>query len=278
MTRRHLILPERGVLLVSTDLHGNGADFRRLREIFLAELHRDPETHWALLGDLVHGPNLRIRRSDPELFDYPDESFPIVQGVSELRERHPDRVHLILGNHDHGHVGGPHTSKFHSDEVLHLESTLDEAELVVLRGLFGEALLCAAAPCGVLLAHGSPSDLLVDLSRLDALSLVPAENGPAGERLLLSILQSYGQPRETSARMLKQVGARHGLELALVIHGHDKDEEGWFVEGENQLCPVLFGAPPANKRYLRLDLAARYRSTAEIRDGVELLRVHPPAS
>jgi len=276
MTRRHLILPDRGTLIVSTDLHGNGADFRRLREVFLGELHQDPAAHWVLLGDLVHGPNLRIRRSDPELFDYADESYPIVQGVAELRARYPDQVHLILGNHDHGHVGGPHTSKFHSDEVLYLESTLDESELAVLRGLFEEALLCAAAPCGVLLAHGSPSDLLSDLERLDALSLTPAENGPSGEKLLLSILQSYGQPGETSARMLKQVGTRHGLELGVVIHGHDKDEEGWFAESENQLCPVLFGAPPQNKRYLRLDLAARYRSTAEIRDGVELLRLHPP--
>lgn len=274
MTRRHLILPERGTLLVSTDLHGNGADFRRLRELFLAELHRDPDARWLLLGDLVHGPNLRIRRSDPELFDYADESFPIVQGVAELRAAHPDRVHLVLGNHDHGHVGGPHTSKFHSDEVLHLESTLDDAERELLRGLFAEALLVAAAPCGVLFAHGSPSDLLVDLARLDGLSLVPAENGPAGERLLLSILQSYGQPREVSARMLRQVGARHGLELGLVVHGHDKDEEGWFAESDNQLCPVLFGAPPAKKRYLRLDLAARYRGAADIREGVELLCLH----
>jgi hypothetical protein len=274
LTRRHLILPERGALLVSTDLHGNGADFRRLRELFLAELRRDPEARWLLLGDLVHGPNLRIRRSDPELFDYADESFPIVQGVAELRAAHPDRVHLVLGNHDHGHVGGAHTSKFHSDEVLHLESTLDDAERELLRGLFSEALLVAAAPCGVLFAHGSPSDLLVDLARLDGLSLVPAENGPAGERLLLSILQSYGQPREVSARMLQQVGARHGLELGLVVHGHDKDEEGWFAESDNQLCPVLFGAPPGKKRYLRLDLAARYRGAADIREGVELLRVH----
>ncbi len=275
MTRRHLILPDRGTLLVSTDLHGNGADFRRLRELFLAELHRDPETHWLLLGDLVHGPNLRIRRTDPELFDYADESYPIVQGVAELRAAHPGRVHLILGNHDHGHVGGPHTSKFHSDEVLHLESTLDEGERELLRELFEQALLVAAAPCGVLFAHGSPSDLLVDLERLDALALRPAENGPAGERLLLSILQSYGQPRETSARMLRQVGARHGLELHVVVHGHDKDEAGWFAEADNQLCPVLFGAPPAHKRYLRLELAARYRSASDLRDGVELLRLHP---
>jgi hypothetical protein len=273
--RRHLILPDHGSLVVSTDLHGNGDDFRRLREIFLARAQRDPDAHWALLGDLVHGPSPQVRSREPELFDYADESYAIVEGVSALRARFPERVHLLLGNHDHGHVGGGHTSRFWSDEVLHLESTLEPAEQATLRALFEQALLVAAAPCGVLLAHGSPSDLLADLARLDGLELRAGANGPAGERLLASILESYGQPAEVSARMLAQVGARHGLELGLVVHGHDRDEEGWFVDDSNQLCPVLFGAPPANKRYLELDLGARYRGAADIRDGVELRRLYP---
>jgi hypothetical protein len=271
---RHLILPDRGRLMVSTDLHGNGDDFRRLRAIFLGHVERDPDTRWAILGDLVHGPSSHARREQPELHDYADESAAIVEGVCDLRSRFPDRVHLFLGNHDHGHVGGKHTSRFFHDEVAHLESRLDAQQLSALRGLFEDALLVAAAPCGVLLAHGSPSDLLADLERLDSIAVRPGDNGPADQRLLTTILESYGQPGAVTARMLRQVGARHGLELGVVIHGHDRDDEGWFADADNQLCPVLFGAPRENRRYVELDLAGRYRSVADIRDGVELLRVH----
>ncbi len=59
-----------------------------------------------------------------------------------------------------------------------------------------------------------------------------------------------------------------------MIHGHDRDEEGWFTEGGNQLCPVLFGAPRQNKRFVVLDLSGHYRGIADIRDGVEILRLY----
>ncbi len=59
-----------------------------------------------------------------------------------------------------------------------------------------------------------------------------------------------------------------------MIHGHDRDACGWFTEGGNQLCPVIFGAPRSQKRYVRLDLAARYPDAAALRDGEEIQRVY----
>jgi hypothetical protein len=61
-----------------------------------------------------------------------------------------------------------------------------------------------------------------------------------------------------------------------VAHGHDRDEAGSFTEGGNQVCPVLFGAPRGNKRYLRLDLAAAYRRVEELREGEEVRRLYGP--
>jgi hypothetical protein len=62
--------------------------------------------------------------------------------------------------------------------------------------------------------------------------------------------------------------------LRLVVHGKDLDEAGYFAEGGNQACPVVFGAPRENKRFLLLDLAASYRGVADFRDGVEIMRLH----
>lgn len=264
---RSKILPRRGILLISTDLHGKRDSFEALRARFEALRAVERETHWALLGDLVHGPSAAARARSP-LYDYDDDSPALIDAVFELRERFPEHVHFVLGNHDHGHVGGPHTRKFHDDEVLALEARLSPTQHERAQRLFGEALLALAAPCGLLLTHGSPSAELHDLRQLDALAL------DARSELLRSLLTDYGQRGEVTARMLAQVSATSGLDLRVVVHGHDRDESGIFVEGGNQVCPVIFGAQRALERCLVVDLAARHDDAAALREGLEILRVH----
>jgi len=226
VTKRHVVLPARGVLLVSTDVHGNLADILRLEEIFAEEAAA------------------------------------------------PGRVHFVLGNHDHGHVGGPHTAKFHADEVAALESGLSEAQRGRLRGRFERAMLAAAAPCGVLMTHGSPDSTLSRLEDLDAVPLELKAMSLAQTRMLRALLTSYGQPKEECRAMLENVSRTSGLDLRVVVHGHDRDELGFFREGGNQVCPVIFGAARPDKRYVRLDLGARYDDADALRDGIEILRLH----
>lgn len=265
--RRHLILPSQGTLLVNTDLHGNLDDFLAMHSRF--EEERD--AHWVILGDVVHGPDDRAREDEPDLYGYPDRSFDIVERIAKLRS---DRVHYVLGNHDHGHVGGPRPAKFHGDEVSALEATLSESQRALLRELFETAFLAIAAPCGLLLTHGAAGDGLDRLADLDRVSLDPAKNDARTNEMLRSLLSAYGQRADVTARMLERVSRSSGLELRVVVHGHDRDESGWFAEGDNQLVPVIFGAPRENKRYLRVDLSARYRRAADLRDCVEILRLH----
>jgi hypothetical protein len=271
MTRRHTLLPDRGRALVSTDVHGNLDDFLALRRAFEV---MEGEAHWVILGDVVHAPDERARRSEPLLYDYQDGSMRIVEQILELEKLYPGRIHFVLGNHDHGHVGGPHTHKFHRDEVAHLESTLTEGEKEVMRGLFSRALLAVAAPCGVLLSHGSPDATLQRLEDLDRIKDLGAPGDPYLRAALASFLLFYGQPDATCERFLENMSKSSGLDLRVVVHGHDRTESGFFVEGNWQLCLCIFGAPREAKRYLVLDLAARYRWAADLRDGVEIRRVH----
>lgn len=272
--KRHLVLPRRGVLLASTDLHGNAEDFARLAAIFREERERAPEAHWVILGDVVHAPDERARRDGPELYDFPDGSMEIVDGILALAREAPGRVHFVLGNHDHGHVGGPHTRKFHEDEVEALEAKLSPAELGRLRELFSTALLAVVAPAGVLLTHGAPDESLEDVRALDGTPLDLASMSRAERRTLQSLLTSYGQPDHVARAMLERVSRAGGWDLRVVVHGHDRDESGFFREGAHQVCPVIFGAPRANKRYVRLDLAGRYESAEALRDGVEIRCVY----
>jgi hypothetical protein len=280
MTDRVRILPNHGQLLVSTDLHGNREDFDRLLALYMrmrdtaGKEGRDPGTvHWALLGDLVHGPSPAARERDPIRFGYADESAALVEALIELRERWPDNVHLLLGNHDHGHIGGPHTAKFFSDEVVMLERRMHPRDIDRMHNLFAGALLALAAPCGLLLCHGSPDD---QLESLDELAIIDPHDEPLLNRrgILRSLLTSYGQLGDTTDRMLKQI-SRPGLELRVVVHGHDVDLDGWYTACGNQACPVLFGAPPAKRRYLVIDLAARYERAEALREGCEVRYLYP---
>jgi hypothetical protein len=286
---RCLRLPGHGIALISTDLHGNGEDYRRLRDIFLTRASKTPDVHWVLLGDVVHGPNDEARSSEPSLYDYLDASVALIEDLIELTAAYPRQIHLLLGNHEHAHIGGPRTAKFHPDEAAFLEEGLAPNRIARLRAFFQQAALFAVAPCGVLLCHGSPGAALVgNLSkrvqledpssgRVD-LTSESRDNSLGQSEVLTTCLTSYGQPAEVSASVLEAVSAIAGLSLHLVIHGHDRDEDGWFTEGGNQLCPVIFGAPRQKKRYLELDLAARYRSLDQIRDGIELRRLHGQAT
>jgi hypothetical protein len=271
---RHRVLEARGRLLVSTDLHGNGEDFRRLRHIFLSLHADDPDTQWVQLGDVVHAPNDEVRLREPALYGFSDESWAIVKGLSELMASHPGRVHFVLGNHDYGHIGGGRTNKFYVDEVAHLESTMGEAERVAMRAFFAAALIGVATPCGALLAHGSPEDSIGSLDELDRIDLPPRLDDRTGPLVLRSWLTAYGQPRERTGRLLEAVSRGLGSPLTFVVHGHDRDESGWFIEGGNQICPVIFGARRDNKRYLLLDLAAKYPSVDALRDGAEIRRLY----
>jgi 3',5'-cyclic AMP phosphodiesterase CpdA len=272
--RRHLVLPARGALLISTDVHGNAGDFERLEAIFAEERTAEPQTHWVILGDVVHAPDAGARKSSPDLYDFDDGSMQIVDRILALEKEAPGYVHFVLGNHDHGHAGGPHTHKFHGDEVAALEATLSEAERDRLRGLCERALLAVAAPCGVLMTHGAPDTTFESLADLDDVPLDITAMSPTQAGMMRSLLTSYGQPDHVCIPMLANVSRASGLDLRVVVHGHDRDEKGFFREGGHQVCPVIFGAPRANKRYIRLDLSAHYEGAAEVREDFEILRLY----
>lgn len=266
--RRHLILPAEGTLLVNTDLHGNGEDFERMASLFEAS---PAGTHWVILGDVVHAPNERARTNRPDLYGYDDASGEIVERIVQLQAQYAGRVHFVLGNHDWAHIGGPRVAKFWPDEAHHLEAQLTPAQLLALRELFRGALLCAIAPCGVFLSHASPG-ALIDIEELDTIDVGGHVN--AREHALIKELTNYYGQREAVTRsFLEHVSQQVGHVLTCVVHGHDRDEAGWFVQEETQLCPVIFGAPRENRRYLRLQLDARYDSVHALRDGHELLRL-----
>jgi len=277
---RHLRLPGKGVAVVNTDVHGNGADFGQLEGIFRERVaEHGSAAHWVILGDVVHGPSAEARGHASGLYDYADESAAIVARIVELCEEFPEQVHFVLGNHEYAHVGGMRTSKFYPDEAAALEASMTASEVVRMHALFQSALLAVSSECGVLMMHGSPDATLQALADLNHIEIPRIEDCAYHDRILRGLLFAYGQRRETTEKLLAQlsgVGSGQSLRpLRVVLHGHDRAENGLFREGGNQVCPVIFGARVHDKRYVELDLSAHYASADDLRDGVEVRRLHP---
>ncbi|HEY0195239.1 MAG TPA: metallophosphoesterase, partial [Kofleriaceae bacterium] len=158
------VTSDRGPVLISSDLHGNLADFEQLRAIFLASDARGEQPIWISVGDWVHGPfDERGRDAITDslgepLYAYPDETPALLDGLFALMAQFGDRVLSVCGNHEHAHIGGRRTSKFHRDEAAFLESQLSPAQIAELQRRFASwPLVIRIAACGVAVTHGAPT-------------------------------------------------------------------------------------------------------------------------
>jgi hypothetical protein len=87
----NLIVLDAEDVLVAGDLHGNLRGFRAMLE--RADLPNHPRRH-LILQELIHD-----TKADPDE-GLPDLSHRLVDLFSALKCQYPDRVHLILGNHE----------------------------------------------------------------------------------------------------------------------------------------------------------------------------------
>jgi hypothetical protein len=275
---RVLRLPDHGRLIVCTDLQGCLRDFDRIVEVFRATWDETGgDAHLLFTGDLVHGPHIDAEDWPDFLGEfYRDQSGELVEGFVRLGDEFPGYVHAIMGNHEHGHVGGPHTAKFALDEVALLEDILGPARSRWLRGVLEKLPLIAIAPCGAVFTHGAPAaeidslkeieDAEIDLRAIAVDSPVDIFQVP----VVGPLLWARSASPEIARRFLSAVGG------TISLYGHDVIPEGFERVGDEQMVvSTSFGVFDANKVYLDLDLAARYETVYDLRLGHEIRALYP---
>lgn len=273
-----LRLPATGRLLVSTDLQGNLRDFRALATLFERRRAAGEELSLLFLGDLVHGPTIPLDRWPSHLGDYyQDASDDVVIELLALRERHPGRVHALLGNHEHAHAGGPPTSKFWEDEASHLEHRAGPVRTALMRGLFATLPLVALAPCGVVFTHGAPSAAPPTPEEIEAVEYTGHHDKWFDEIFAVPVLgpllwSRWAEPHQARA-FAEALGAR------VCLFGHDVAVEGYERIGEEQLLfSTSYGLVDGRKVYVELDLGGAYQSALELEEGREILPLYPEAA
>lgn len=251
-------------------------DFKRFVHVFeQALLDYQGDAHVLFTGDLIHGPHI-----DPEDWPdflgeyYRDASGDVMMAYAGLTARYPGRVHALLGNHEHGHIGGPHTAKFAADEVALLEQILGPSATARMRGIIHTFALAAVSKCGAVFTHGAPAAQIDSLAELEAADLSGASYASP-----LDVLDTPVVGKILWARSATDAEARRFLRATdgtMAIYGHDVIPEGFETIGETQMVvSTSFGVFDSNKIYISLDLAARYRAIQDLRIGHEILPLYP---
>lgn len=278
-----LHLPASGKLLVSTDLHGNLGDFKRLQRRYeeLVELN-DGDVYLLLCGDLVHGP-IYTRKNWPRRLGtyYPDQSVELVEAFIAMRTKYPGRIFALLGNHEHSHLGGPQTRKFHKipSETEFFEQSAGKERMDVFRALFASLPILCVAGRGLAFTHGAPRVLSANIDEIARVDYFDVNVKKINEMFNVPILGELLWCRQAGPlvirRFLKKIevdGQRNGV----VLYGHDPVSSGYVVRSPEQICfSTSFGLKNKNKIFMEVDLTREFRTAYDLRPGVEILHLYP---
>jgi len=268
-----LVYPPEGRLIFATDFHGQIHDFRRIVQRFKSRLERGEDLYLLFAGDFVHGPG----PGQVSGWLQRDESVTILQELEVLMESYPQRVHSLLGNHEHGHLGGRPTQKFYrglDDDVNALNRRMGPRMGRAMRSLFSTFSLVALAPCGVVFSHAAPN--LDPSNHEDLLREVAMARYDKRDPVVLGLLwpRCVHQPERLDAFL--EAMRFKGIQPKVSAYGHEIVPEGVDRSLHKQIVvSTSFAIAARYKTFLELDLSANYSDPADLREGVELVRLYP---
>lgn len=276
-------IPAQGRAILSTDLHGNLGDMQRVVAAFRQALAEERgQAYLIFTGDLVHGPCYPRDNWPEHLGDYyPDQSVELIEAFEALQREFPGRVFSLIGNHEHSHIGGPHTRKFHKipSETEHFERSLGPRRTKQFKELVRSLPIAAVIGKGVVVTHGAPRVLEATFAEICAVEYAGHEEKQIREMLTVPILGEMFWCRSAGPLVVRRFLQRMevgGQQNHVVVFGHDPVRRGYLREGDEQLCfSTSFGLRNGRKVYLDLSLTREYRSVRFMRYGVDILPLYP---
>ncbi len=273
-----LTLPSEGRLIMATDLQGNVRDFLALEKIYENAASQPGGAILVVTGDLVHGPELDAHEWPEHLGSYYHGDSPALTKLARaLADRHPGRVHFLLGNHEHAHVGGPVVSKFFPNEAERLESLLGDEGTRELRAWLETWPFVAVAPsAGIAMMHAAPHAPIGSARDLERLPLAPDDDDPNdidGRSTMIALLWARTTSTDRARSFLRALDPQ----LSVAVYGHDVAHRGFAIDREPLLCvSTSFGCHDGDKLYLSWDLSKRAESARHLADE-GLLPLYPEA-
>jgi len=250
-----ILLPDAGDLIVVGDLHGHMENFEKA--VAIADLDAHPDRH-LILQEVIH-----------QLALGEDHSYALLEATAALKLRYPDRVHVILGNHDLAEWQGREIFKGGLCLNLLFRSGIrnaygEEAGATMHRAYqeFIATMPIAARACGdLLVVHTTPEQRYC--KNVTAAHLQrdpdPADWKPKGwvEQLVWGRDFAQATADECAAQMQTQT----------FIVGHTPCKRGYRVPNTRH---VIIDSKDAYGVYVHLELGRRY-TQAEVEAAIHPL-------
>lgn len=249
-----IYLPATGSLIATGDIHGHRRNFERIAAF--ADLANNPDRH-LVLQEIIHG--------GPEDSEGGCLSYKLLFDAVRYKLSFPDRVHIIMGNHDTAFINDGKVMKngkeMNRSMRLALEREFGEAgtdiKLAIKNFLFSQPL---AVRCEnkIWASHSLPSDRFADKFDRQIFDR-PLENSdlvkPGAAYLL-----TWG--RNISQQTLDKIAKL--LDVDIFILGHQPQQQGWKQAGKNL---IIIASDHNHGCLLPIDLTKPY-TIAKLIDSI----------
>jgi hypothetical protein len=238
-------LPAEGSLVVTGDIHGHRRNFERIAAF--ADLSNNPERH-IILQEIIHG--------GPEDSHGGCLSYKLLFDVIRYKLTFPDRVHIIMGNHDTAFINNSEVMKDGKEMNRAMRQAMerefqqasDDIALAIRQFLFSQPL---AVRCDnkIWISHSLPNDRSIDKFNPKILERQLKINDVVrpGSAYLLTWGRKHSQTiLDKMARM---------LEVDIFILGHQPQEQGWNQAGDNL---IIIASNHNHGCLLSIDLTKSY--------------------
>lgn len=221
-------------VMVVGDLHGNLPAFRNVLKI--AALDRNPRRH-LVLQEVIHG-----RLEYPN--DGGDRSHQLLDLVAALKCQYPERVHVILGNHElselTGRVIGKDNETLNAKFARGIQTAYGEhagAVFEAYKQLFAALPLAVRTPNRVYICHTIPDER--DLDNLD-LELLAADVWPAEAMQRRGTIYALTWGRDTDPETADRFAKL--IDADFFITGHQPCDQGFEQANHRQI--IIDGTDP----------------------------------
>jgi hypothetical protein len=218
-----ICLPSHGSLVITGDIHGHRRNFERI--VAFSDLAHNPETH-IILQEIIHG--------GPEDEKGGCLSYKLLFDVVHYKIRYPDRVHIIMGNHDTAFISNTDVMKNGKEMNVSMRAALDRefmgasetVKLVIKQFLFSQPL-AVKCPNRMFISHSLPGDRYGDKfdHRIFERQLRINDIIKPGSAYLLT----WG--RNHSQQLLNKMSKV--LDADIFVLGHQRQESGCSQAGSN---------------------------------------------
>jgi hypothetical protein len=240
-----IVLPQEGDVIVAGDIHGHRRNFERV--ISYTNLEKNPDRH-LILQEIIHG--------GPEDKLGGCLSYELLADVAMLKIQYPDRIHIILANHDTAFISNSDVMKNGKEMNASMRAAMQRrfgsdfkaVESAIERFLFSQPL-AVRSPNRIWISHSLPSDRMIEkfdftiFNRQLKISDIVRPNS--------AYLLTWG--RAHNPETFKLLAEK--LDVDLFVLGHQVQEAGWMSNNENL---VIIDSQHNHGHLLHFDLGSQY--------------------